>query len=100
MTQVSLTQFQSQLCLSDQVVCYLLRENKLPVHTDAERGLVVDLNSDTLAVVVAAIRAREKSLPAPAQEILEEQIGTMVAEMFERITQNALRTVLAEVQQK
>lgn len=96
MTQIELRQFQRQLCLSDSVLCHLLRENKLPVAIDPSRGLLVHVTDTTVQEVVQALKARTTALPGPAQEVLSEMIGTALREVFDRATDRALEALSAE----
>ncbi len=96
MTHIELSQFQRQLCLSDAVLCHLLRENKLGLELDPSRGLLVCISDTTIQQVIDAIRTRAASLPAPAQELLTEAIATAVRKVFDQASDSALAIVLAE----
>jgi hypothetical protein len=90
MKNISLTQFQSISGLSDAALCVLLRKNQLPCTYDKEHGILIEVSSVEVASLVRAIAERVAN-PAPAvQEIINERVGGIIADAFERVRDEAI----------
>ena len=89
MRTLSLAQFQSISGLSDAALCALLRKNQLPCSYDSENGIVIDVSSVEIQSLVQAL-AERVAAPSPAiQEIINERVGGIIADAFERIRKEA-----------
>ena len=91
MRNVSLAQFQSITGISDAALCLLLKKNLLPCSYHPEAGLSIDISSVEIRTLVDAI-AERMATPAPAvQEMINERVGGLIADSFERVCDEALK---------
>lgn len=93
MTYLELSQFQAKCGLSDGVMLYLLRLNRLPLKVDPDRGLLVGISAETQKHLVRALETRMTAFKSSAHALLDEQVASLIHEALDKVTTEAIAII-------
>ena len=93
MKNISLAEFQNLIGVSDSVVLWLLKSNKLECQLASDGSIRINPESVTVTDLIQALSNRQSEVLIANSDLFTEKINRILAEGIEQVVDGALRDV-------